>query len=42
MKIIRTREVHDIDLSNNLANCEFTHTLTIYNIHTYMYSSIWV
>lgn len=33
MKIIRTREVHDIDLSNNLANCEFTHTLTIYNIH---------
>lgn len=32
MKIIRTREVHDIDLSNNLANCEFTHTL-IYNIH---------
>lgn len=28
--IIRTREVHDIDLNNNLANCEFTHTLIYY------------
>lgn len=28
--IIRAREAHDIDLNNNVANCEFTHTLIYY------------